>query len=61
MEEDHDDRMRDAIGDIVIYLLGFCTLNQIDVDECIEMAWSEVKKREWTQNHSDDHPRPEEY
>lgn len=56
MEEDHDERMRDAIGDIVIYLIGFCTLNQINVDECIDMAWSEVKKRDWTSDKRDQYP-----
>lgn len=24
-------------------------------------AWSEIKKRDWTPDHSDDHPRTEEY
>lgn len=47
--EDHDQQMKDAVGDIVIYLMGFCTLNNIDIDECIEMAWDEVKDRDWTE------------
>jgi len=55
MDENHRDNMKDAIGDIVIYLLGFCTLNQIDADECIEMAWGQVKHRDWTKNR-DQHP-----
>jgi NTP pyrophosphatase (non-canonical NTP hydrolase) len=45
--ENHDALMKDAIGDVVIYLLGFCTLNGIDVDDCIEIAWDEVKERDW--------------
>jgi NTP pyrophosphatase (non-canonical NTP hydrolase) len=46
--EDHLASQKDAVGDIVIYLLGYCTLNGLDIDECIESAWDEVSKRDWT-------------
>lgn len=47
-DEYHDEKMMDAVGDIVIYLIGFCTHNGFDADACIEAAWKEVKKRDWT-------------
>jgi len=47
-DENHDDNIRDAVGDIAIHLMGFCTLNSIDIDECITGAWNIVKDRDWT-------------
>jgi NTP pyrophosphatase (non-canonical NTP hydrolase) len=44
LNEDHSAAQKDAVGDVVIYLLGYC----LDIDECIESAWSEVSKRDWT-------------
>lgn len=46
-DENHDAKMEDAVGDIVIYLMGFCTLNDIDIDKCIDGAWRIVKERDW--------------
>lgn len=40
----------DAIGDIVIYLSGYCTTNGYDLQECVETAWAEVSKRDWVAN-----------
>lgn len=48
--DEHTESMKDAVGDIVIFLMGFCTMNGIDIDECVEKAWSEVKKRDWAKN-----------
>ena len=46
-EEDHERKIKDSVGDIAIFLMGFCTHNGLDIDECIDSAWSEVKRREW--------------
>ena len=46
-EEDHDAAIRDAIGDIVIYLLGFCKREEISFSECLEETWERVKQRNY--------------
>lgn len=41
---------RDAIGDIIIYLTGYCTDRGFSIAECVERAWDEVKERDWIAN-----------
>lgn len=48
--DEHLMSIKDAVGDIIIFVMGFCTLNDINIDECIETAWNEVKERDWTIN-----------
>lgn len=45
-----EDAERDAIGDIVIYLTGYCIHRGFSFDECVERAWNEVKDRDWVAN-----------
>ena len=45
--EDHNADIKDAVGDIVIYLAHFCALEGISLDDCVNRAWDEVKKRDW--------------
>lgn len=47
MSEGHHYNAIDAIGDIVIYLADVCNKYNWDLDTCIEIAWNEVKKRDW--------------
>ncbi len=49
-DEDHTAKIADAVGDIVIYLCGFCTRENISIDECIRTAWAEVVQRSWNEN-----------
>lgn len=44
---DHDAAMEDAVGDILIYLAGFCTANDISLGRAFERAWDEVSSRDW--------------
>lgn len=37
----------DAIGDIMVYIASYCNTNKFDMAECLKMAWSEVKDRDW--------------
>jgi NTP pyrophosphatase (non-canonical NTP hydrolase) len=39
----------DAVGDIFIYLMSYCGTNDLDLDQCIENAWAEVRRRNWQQ------------
>jgi len=45
--QNHDAAIRDAVGDIVIYLMDFCSCEGIDLQEAIEGAWDTVRKRNW--------------
>jgi NTP pyrophosphatase (non-canonical NTP hydrolase) len=40
----------DAVGDIVIFLAGYCTANGLDLQECVESALTEVLERDWVSN-----------
>ena len=48
--EDHEDAAKDAIGDIMIYLMHYCTVRGFNIEEIIEMVWEEVKERNWKKN-----------
>lgn len=37
----------DAIGDLMIYLCGYCDRRGLDLFDCINRAWNEVKDRDW--------------
>lgn len=37
----------DAVGDLVIFLAGFCTRHGIVLAHAVEQTWEEVKKRDW--------------
>ena len=40
----------DAIGDIVIFLMGYRSYRNISLFHCIMEAWQEVKERDWVKN-----------
>lgn len=40
----------DAVGDLVIFLAGFCTMHGINLEEAVEDTWHKVKKRNWTKD-----------
>lgn len=46
-EEVHHAKAKDAIGDIVIYLLDYCRKMGYSFKECVEQAWSQVRVRNW--------------
>lgn len=37
----------DAIGDIMVYITSYCNTNKFDMADCLNMAWDEVKDRDW--------------
>lgn len=47
---EHREKKVDAIGDIVIYLANYCTLEGIDFEYAVESTWSRVKQRDWKAN-----------
>lgn len=51
--ENHKEAIQDAVGDIVIFLADYCERSNISLAGCVENAWNEVKKRDWTKNKHD--------
>jgi len=45
--ENHIDNMADAIGDIFIFMMGFCTKMGFDIESIIETTWKDVQERNW--------------
>lgn len=43
----HEEEARDAVGDIMIYLMNFCSENGWDLEEIIEETWDQVQRRNW--------------
>lgn len=41
------DEAQDAVGDILIFLTGFCTAMSIDMDTATRIAWDTVSRRDW--------------
>ena len=49
-QETAQEPIMDAVGDIVIYLIGYCNTKDISFKACVEMARNEVLKRDWIKN-----------
>lgn len=50
IEEPHHENKKDAIGDIVIFLSGYCTAEGIDFEKTVQKTWDKVKQRDWKIN-----------
>ena len=46
----HVGEVADSVGDIIIYLAGICSSLDLDLQTCVEAAWAEVSKRDWSKN-----------
>lgn len=49
-DEDHETKIADAVGDIVIYLAAYCNEMGLDFSTCVGLAWDEVKQRDWSRH-----------
>lgn len=38
---------KDGVGDLVIFLCSFCNSYGLSLQECVEVAWAEVRERDW--------------
>lgn len=48
MEENHDEKKKDAIGDIVIFLINYADSQGLTLSECIHYSWEQIKNRDWS-------------
>lgn len=37
----------DAVADVFIFLVGYCHASGIDFEKALDVAWTEVKARDW--------------
>ena len=45
--EKHSADMQDAIGDIIVYLADVCNAEGFSLQNCLDLAWTEVQQRDW--------------
>ena len=50
VNENHEEAKVDAVGDIVIYLAGYCNSEGINFEVAVKETWDRVKQRNWTKN-----------
>lgn len=43
----HEAKMKDAIGDIIVFLLDFCGRNGLDAQNILHVVWERVKRRDF--------------
>ena|SRR3972149_6512314 len=48
--EHHQENAKDAIGDILIFMVDYCNINGYRLQQIIEDVWSEVKERDWNKH-----------
>lgn len=46
-EENHEEKEKDAIGDLMIFLLDYCSRRGFSASEILKNTWEEVKRRDW--------------
>lgn len=47
MDEDHDSKIEDAIGDIVLFLMHFCSTQDLKLSTVLWKVFETVNKRTW--------------
>lgn len=64
-KEDHEVAERDAIGDLLIYLLDYCSRRGFCASDILKETWATVSGRDWAKNPVDGqtppHPKPDPY
>lgn len=52
--EEHDSKAKDAIGDMMIFLMNYCSDRDWSLGEITQTTWEEVvRKRDWKANPTD--------
>src|SRR3990172_3730987 len=47
VEADHNARIRDALGDAVIYIMQYCSSRGWSLADVLELTWAAVSRRDW--------------
>lgn len=46
-QEEHNIAIKDAVGDLCIYLMDFCNEEGLNIEDVIIDTWKMVSKRDW--------------
>lgn len=49
-QSEHQEAKKDAIGDICVYLAGYCSASGISMQDAVEYVWAQVRNRDWKAN-----------
>jgi NTP pyrophosphatase (non-canonical NTP hydrolase) len=49
-EEEHRAAKKDAVADVIIFLMDYCNIEGFDMQELLGDTWDEVKQRDWKSN-----------
>lgn len=52
-KSEHLIKIKDAVGDLTIFMMAFCSKLGIDFGEAVEDTWEEVRLRNWLENKND--------
>ena len=55
--DEHEAKMKDAIGDTCVFLMDLCNQMGWHMDEIIEQTWNHVKQRDWKKDSMQDTKR----
>lgn len=58
LNEQHEAKARDAVGDLLVFLANLCSLNGWRMSEIIREVWAEVSQRDWTKNKNTGESKP---
>jgi len=47
VSELHEDKIKDSIADIIIFLADYCSAKGFDLESIVQTVWDEVKQRDW--------------
>jgi len=51
--DQHTADIKDAVGDILIFLMNLCSLEGIDVEDTLSETWDQVRMRNWSTDPQD--------
>ena len=55
LHEDHEANAKDAVADVTIYLLDYCSSRGWDFVDLVVSTWAAVRKRDWKKNNETAH------
>ena len=52
-DEEHWEKIKDGIADIIIFTLDFAARNNLDAEKLVTEVWAKVKQRDYSKNKFD--------
>lgn len=51
--DEHEAKIKDSVGDILVYLADFCNARGYNLQDIIDITWEQVRARDWRKNPKD--------